>query len=204
MYSPLQITWSSLEVRFDAQAQDFTATDELLLPILKTFAHYTVLEMPDVIYIYIYIHTHTHTYTHTHTHIHTYIHTYIHTCNSFFSVQNKSISISPRNCFTGFAWFSEYRTFVSIEALRNVVTVYMYNVHSPSLEASCFSASQAVPHILWNPKVYYLNHSCAPTVPILSQIDPVHPTSWRSILIMSSHLRLCIICIIFRYQSLLV
>jgi len=156
------------------------------------------------IYIYIYTHTHTHTYTHTHTHIHTYIHTYIHTCNSFFSVQNKSISISPRNCFTGFAWFSEYRTFVSIEALRNVVTVYMYNVHSPSLEASCFSASQAVPHILWNPKVYYLNHSCAPTVPILSQIDPVHPTSWRSILIMSSHLHLCIICIIFRYQSLLV
>jgi hypothetical protein len=44
---------------------------------------------------------------------------------------------------------------------------------SPCLEANWFSASQEITHMLWNPKVHYLNHRCPPTVPILSQIDPV-------------------------------
>jgi len=62
---------------------------------------------------------------------------------------------------------------------------------SPSSKANSFSASQEIPRILWNPNVPYLIHKWPTPVRILSQLDPVHtphPTSWRSILILSSHL----------------
>ena len=49
---------------------------------------------------------------------------------------------------------------------------------SPSWEANWFSASQEIPCILWNPKVQYRSHKSPPSVPIPSQLDPMHtPTS---------------------------
>jgi hypothetical protein len=65
---------------------------------------------------------------------------------------------------------------------------------TPSWEANRFSASHEIPYISWNLKAHYLIYKSPPPVRILSQINvvyaPLHPTSWRSISILSSHLRL--------------
>jgi len=49
---------------------------------------------------------------------------------------------------------------------------------SPFWEANRFSASEAIPRILWKPKAHYRLYKCPPHLLLLSQINPVHdPTS---------------------------
>jgi len=88
---------------------------------------------------------------------------------------------------------------------RRIIGYYCYYYlhsmeQSPLAEANRFSAIQEIPQFLWNPKLHYRIHKCQPPVPMQSQIDPVHnpyPTSWRTILILSSHLRLDLPSVLF-------
>jgi hypothetical protein len=50
--------------------------------------------------------------------------------------------------------------------------------HSRSREANWFSASQEIPHILWNRKVHYCIHKCLPPLPILRYSPGLKLTVW--------------------------
>ena len=63
-------------------------------------------------------------------------------------------------------------------------------MQSPSWAADWFAASQEIPRISRNPKVHYRTHKRTPPVASPIQSTYPHPTSWRSILILSTHLRL--------------
>jgi len=82
----------------------------------------------------------------------------------------------------------------NINCLLFLTHLFTYSMEqSPSWEADRFSASKEIPSILWNPKVYCRIYKSPPPVHILNQIDLAHAshlTPWRSILILSSHLRL--------------
>ena len=85
-------------------------------------------------------------------------------------------------------------TYLLIYLLTHLFT---YSVeHSPSWESNRFSASQEIPRIFFEPERSLPQFTCVRHLSLswassIQSISP-HHTSWRAILIVSSHLRLCI------------
>ena len=76
-----------------------------------------------------------------------------------------------------------------VQAYKDCIYLLTYSmVQSPFWEANWFAASPEIPRISRNPKVHYYAHKRPPPVCILGQSIYPHPTSWRSILILSTHL----------------
>ena len=74
-----------------------------------------------------------------------------------------------------------------------VMTLYLLTysmMQSPSWETNWFAASKEIPRISRNPKVHYRTQKRPPSWASPIQSIYPHPTSWRSILILSTHLRL--------------
>jgi hypothetical protein len=72
--------------------------------------------------------------------------------------------------------------------------------HSPSWEANSPSESQENPRLVWNPKVHYRVGKNLPLVPSpVNHYPSSYPISLRSILKLSSHLRLGFTSCLFPY-----
>ena len=72
---------------------------------------------------------------------------------------------------------------------------------SPYWAANWFAASQQIPPVSRNPNVHYRTHNRPPPVSILGQSTYPHPTSWKFILILSTHLRLGLSSGLFPHQG---
>jgi hypothetical protein len=97
------------------------------------------------------------------------------------------------DCKDTCVFWKKYKTFCWAEILRlcmtnkfnirNITTQHYLLTHSmeqsSSWEANRFSASHEIPHILWNPKVHYCIRKYLPPVPILSQLEPLHATTFH-------------------------
>jgi hypothetical protein len=89
-------------------------------------------------------------------------------------------------------FLSRLKALRNLNAFRNYLLTYLltYSMEqNPSWEANRFSASQEIPRNLWNPMVHHRIHKSLTWASSIQSI-PVHPTSWRYTLILSSHLRL--------------
>ena len=111
-----------------------------------------------------------------------YISDHLYRSHSFYAFNTPKCSIHLPFFLSQSIFFGAFQSFLThVIPLLTYLLTYLLTcsmVQSPSWKANWFAASQEIPLILWNPKVYYPTHKRPPPVPILGQPNPVHiPTS---------------------------
>jgi len=105
---------------------------------------------------------------------------------------------------SGRLWHQAWSLGLEIQRAKDSRGVWKYRNsarHGPSWEANISSASQYIRSDLWTPQVHYRVHNSASPVPVLRQINTVpasYHTSLTSTLILSFHLCVGILSVIFR------
>jgi hypothetical protein len=89
-----------------------------------------------------------------------------------------------------------YEGIITLQEMSLIPKLTNTTEMSPSWESANCAASQELSNILWNPKFHYRVHKSPPQGPCHEPDYPVHTIpsclSLRSILILSTHLRLCL------------
>jgi hypothetical protein len=128
------------------------------------------------------------TYTHARTHTHTH-----RVGDQMAEIQ---LTQTPEPVFTAIRLLGSKNVWSTSNKLTYLLTYT--KEQSPSWEANRFSASQEIPRVLRNPKVHYRHLSLSWAS--LIQSTPSYSTSWRSILILSSHLCLDLLSGLFSFR----
>ena len=71
------------------------------------------------------------------------------------------------------------QTHHDMSRVHNELKVHFHGAESflRSWDLIRFSATQEIPHLLCNPKFHFRIHNSPPSIPILSQINPVHAST---------------------------
>ena len=91
-----------------------------------------------------------------------------------------AVSTMPpvQNCFSTPLHQPHFSVFLKAAVIQLAIRLTNSMEQSPFGEANRSSASQEIPHILWNPKVHYRIHKCSPPMgyPEPDQSSPCSPS----------------------------
>jgi hypothetical protein len=80
---------------------------------------------------------------------------------------------NAKQCTCNVTFWRVRVTIVAVE--KQYILTRTFFMEQRPWEANRFAVSEEILRILWRPKVHYRIHKCPSPIPIVSQLNPVHP-----------------------------